>query len=390
MAAQLLSEVLAGVVGLGSVTLYLAAFFFPEVHRRHDFFWSGVGCFYALILWLDAGQITPTELVGHLASLSLMGWLGWQTLTLRRKRTPISLQTPYTQDSWPTFRREMTALALDALRQTPLRRWLPQPASETALERGIRVSALKDVGYEFVDSVEPPDTMAAPKRLSPPVVVEQGPTSQPKPTLDGVASPSAVTSETAKSSVAKSPVVKAPVTKSPVTKSPVAKPPDTKPPVTTQPSGKRSPVAVSSSSKAKGMTWGQRAQGLATWVQGLVQAKTSPKPKKPVIEIPPRPSSLAKRSPSPAPSAPGSTVLSQPRPSGNSPEPSDPADSVLDIPEPLEVSPSAPPPNSSRNSAPTDNRDAAPGEPTPSATPTPLAQSAPEESNWDDDDEDWV
>ena len=306
MAVPLLAWGLAGLVGLGSVILYLAAFFFPEVHRRHDFFWSGVGCFYALILWLDAGQVSPTELVGHVASISLMGWLGWQTLTLRRKRTPLAQQTPYTADSWPTFRREMTVLALDVLRQTPLRRWLPIPSPAPASVSTIRMSALKEVGYEFVDPVEGPEAPPTAKLLG-----------GPEKTM-----------------------VSAP-TSTPLSSS-------------TPPSSPRS-AAPKPQTLNKGMTLGQRVQGLATWVQDVVQAKNAPQPKKPVIEIPPRPSSLAKRSAGSAASTP--TV---PPPSAPPTQPTEAA----------EQSPSATvqPPTSAASS------------PSPS----------PEASNWDDDDGDWI
>lgn len=312
MAIQLLSGVLAGLVGLGSVTLYLAAFFFPEVHRRHDFFWSGVGCFYALILWLDASQITPTELVGHLASISLMGWLGWQTLTLRRKRTPVAQQTPYTADSWPTFRREMTALALDVLRQTPLRRWLPTPAAATVPMAGIRVSALKAVGYEFVDPVEGPEE---------------------PPTLKGVGTPGRTME----------PLV-SPLPRSPQTSQrPAATPPQ-------------------SAMAKKGMTWGQRSQGVVTWVQDFVRAKTAPKPTKTVIDIPPRPSSLAKRSASPQPSPP------QP----DSPNQAEDVDTTFAPTTSAKVPPEKPP------------LDRYPQD-------TQATQNTQATSNWDDEeDEDWI
>ena len=127
----MLAHLLAIVVGLGSVALYLAAFFFPEVHRKHDFFWSGVGCFYALILWVDANQLSATELLGHSAAIALVARFGWQTLALRRKRTPRDLQTPLTDQSWQTFGQEITALGLAWLRRTPLGRFLPQPAAKT-------------------------------------------------------------------------------------------------------------------------------------------------------------------------------------------------------------------------------------------------------------------
>lgn len=90
----MLAYVLALVVGLGSLAIYLAAFFFPEVHRKNDFIWSGVGLFYALVLWVFAPRITGGLLLGHVASVALLVWFGWQTLSLRRQLTPQIEQTP--------------------------------------------------------------------------------------------------------------------------------------------------------------------------------------------------------------------------------------------------------------------------------------------------------
>jgi hypothetical protein len=89
----MLAYVLALVVGLSSIALYMAAFFFPEVHRKHDFLWSGLGMFYALVLWVCAGRITGGVLLGQTASVALLGWLGWQTLVLRRQVAPVDQQT---------------------------------------------------------------------------------------------------------------------------------------------------------------------------------------------------------------------------------------------------------------------------------------------------------
>lgn len=89
----MLANVLALAVGLGSLALYLVAFFFPEVHRKNDFIWSGVGLFYALILWFCAGRITGAVLLGQMAGVALLGWFGWQTVTLRRQLTPALEQT---------------------------------------------------------------------------------------------------------------------------------------------------------------------------------------------------------------------------------------------------------------------------------------------------------
>lgn len=327
---EIASHLLAITLGAGSVALYLAAFFFPEVHRRHDFFWSGVGCFYALILWLDAGQISPTELVGHAASISLMGWLGWQTLVLRRKRTPLALQTPYTADSWPTFRREMTALALDALGQTPLRRWLPRSASDpTAPKPGIRISGLKEVGYEFVDSVESPEPTMVPKRSGVAEGVEVSPT--------------------------------LPQRSNPVVNRPADPPPQADPLRPPQATPMTPPIAMPIPGP-KAMTWGQRAQGLVAWGQDLLRAKTTPKPKKPVIEIPPRPSSLAKRSTADPqvdePSAPAPPREPSPVVSGATP---------MEEPAPRAI---------------------------PNGSPSPISAetSRAETSNWEDNgaDEDWI
>jgi Ycf66 protein N-terminus len=91
---KMLAYILAVLVGTGSVGLYIAAFFFPEIHRKHDFIWSGVGFFYALFLWIYARQETGGILVGQTASVMLLGWFAWQTLKLRRQLVPVNQQTP--------------------------------------------------------------------------------------------------------------------------------------------------------------------------------------------------------------------------------------------------------------------------------------------------------
>lgn len=93
----MLAYILALAVGLGSFSIYMAAFFFPEVHRKSDFTWSGVGLFYALILWACAGRITGALLLGQMAGVALLGWFAWETLTLRRQVTPVAQQTPIPQ-----------------------------------------------------------------------------------------------------------------------------------------------------------------------------------------------------------------------------------------------------------------------------------------------------
>jgi hypothetical protein len=90
----MLAHILAVLVGTGSLGLYIAAFFFPEIHRKQDFIWSGVGFFYALSLWIYARQIAGGVLVGETASVALLGWFVWQTLKLRRQLVPTNQQTP--------------------------------------------------------------------------------------------------------------------------------------------------------------------------------------------------------------------------------------------------------------------------------------------------------
>jgi len=90
----MLAYVLALVVGIGSLAIYLAAFLFPEIHRKNDFIWSGIGLFYALVLLVFAPIIMGGLLLGHLASVALLVWFGWQTLSLRRQLTPEAQRTP--------------------------------------------------------------------------------------------------------------------------------------------------------------------------------------------------------------------------------------------------------------------------------------------------------
>jgi Ycf66 protein N-terminus len=89
----MLAYILAVLVGTSSVGLYLWAFFFPEIHRKQDFIWSGVGLFYALFLWLYAHQVTGGILVGQTTSVALLGWFAWETFKLRRQLVPIDRST---------------------------------------------------------------------------------------------------------------------------------------------------------------------------------------------------------------------------------------------------------------------------------------------------------
>jgi hypothetical protein len=110
----MLANVLALVVGLGSLAIYLSAFFFPEIHRKNDFIWSGVGLFYALVLWVFAPRISGGLLLGHVASVALLVWFGWQTLSLRRQLTPLLQQTqvPSSEAVKTTLQQQANKLSL--------------------------------------------------------------------------------------------------------------------------------------------------------------------------------------------------------------------------------------------------------------------------------------
>jgi len=80
----MLTYIIAIAIALSSFTLFGIAFFSPDVHRQDDFLWSGVGLFYALVLWICAERITGAVLLGQTAAAILILSFGWQTLQLRR------------------------------------------------------------------------------------------------------------------------------------------------------------------------------------------------------------------------------------------------------------------------------------------------------------------
>jgi thiol:disulfide interchange protein len=90
----MLTYILSALVGTGSVALYLAAFVFPELYRPKDLLWSGLGLFYALVLWINGRELNGGLLLGQALSILLLGWFVWETLTLRRQVVPAADRTP--------------------------------------------------------------------------------------------------------------------------------------------------------------------------------------------------------------------------------------------------------------------------------------------------------
>jgi ABC-type transporter Mla subunit MlaD len=79
----MLTYLLASAIALASLGLYGISFLLPAFKREQDLIWSGVGLFYALVLWACAGQVRGGLLLGQMASVALIGWLGWQAFGAR-------------------------------------------------------------------------------------------------------------------------------------------------------------------------------------------------------------------------------------------------------------------------------------------------------------------
>lgn len=112
----MLTYLLALTIALGSFGLYMSAFFYPEIYRKGDLTLSGVGLFYALVLWICADRITGGVLLGQIASVSLIGWFGYQALTSRLGYTPSTaeLQSKFSE----AVNSESTAKVLEQGKRT--------------------------------------------------------------------------------------------------------------------------------------------------------------------------------------------------------------------------------------------------------------------------------
>ncbi|WP_293112057.1 Ycf66 family protein [Moorena sp. SIO4G3] len=289
----MLAYLLALVIALGSLVFYLAAFFLPEVHRKYDFIWSGVGLLYALVLWICAGRITGGVLIGQIAGVSLVGWLGWQTLTLRRALIPIDQQTPIPsqaefiakiqeilpieslkgllpkvtgfignllgkrQDSGRT-----PAVPADTTMASPTQETNPKTAqpSSAADEATTVASTTQEAVLETTDDtktldsaettppkIETPQPVPVAKEDSPPAQPEssQEPEQKPEAIAPEAIAPEAITPEAitpeAITPEAKAPEAKAPEAKAPEAKAPEAKAPEAKAPEAKAPEAKAPP-----------------------------------------------------------------------------------------------------------------------------------------------------
>ena len=96
----MLAYTLSVTAGLASLFFYLSAFFFPRLHRKDDFFWSALGLFYSLSLWIGVEKITGGILLGQLCILILVLSFGWQNFRLRNKVFNLEVQTNFAEFSF--------------------------------------------------------------------------------------------------------------------------------------------------------------------------------------------------------------------------------------------------------------------------------------------------
>jgi Ycf66 protein N-terminus len=170
----MLAYILAVLVGTGSVGLYISAFFFPEIHRKQDFIWSGVGFFYALVLWIYARQETGGILLGQTTSVALLGWLAWQTLTLRRQLVPVSQQTPIPSSTKLKEKLGVKPSAPKPAKPTaPVATITPEQPDPLPKKATIRPSVSQEVVPVENRQVKPVQQIAQPATPAPVVEVEE-------------------------------------------------------------------------------------------------------------------------------------------------------------------------------------------------------------------------
>ncbi|MEM9004877.1 MAG: Ycf66 family protein [Cyanobacteria bacterium P01_F01_bin.86] len=418
----MLAYVLAIVIAIGSFSFYMAAFFVPEIHRRQDFVWSGVGLFYAVVLWFCAGRITGAVLLGQIASVALLGWLGWQTLGLRRELTPETVRTPV---SWEDLQRWSQAaqqglvkyLQMSSLLAGAKAVWADIKTAIATMQNRIagpkgEVRSPSDIpplrrspAYEFETETGQGESV--------PAEFATVPTAPPPQTASPVATPptEAVTQVSESTPPASEP--EAP-TVSPILEVTLEQTPEmvsdtaasaqvetsattavTEPPPNTQDTTATSvpPKAIPSNTPKSSSTTPNRVVILRDWFGELLQGFRKPKPQRTVIEIPPREPSIP-RSPDAAakpqkPKTPSKRAVidipprppSIPRPPKPSqtdppPKPDTPDTNWVDVGD--DDQNWATQPSSSTPPAPQDQ----------SSTATETLQDAPTEpeTNWPDDD----
>ncbi|MEO0887203.1 MAG: Ycf66 family protein [Cyanobacteria bacterium J06648_10] len=344
------AHVLAVLVGISSFLFYIAAFFYPEVHRSLDWVWSTLGLLYAVVLWFCAGQMTGVVLLGQVVAIALLIALGWQTLSIRREKTPVYQQTPVTLT--PELVSEWTKSKINQLRIAPETTPRPLPPQNrslnaTAAERFRPVTDPRRrpvYDYEFVedglldaradvmsDTDAPTDVNADPGLVPPSVEAEvlsavvpektqseneaddpSPQASEPKTSEPKTSEPKTSEPKTADELLTDSPVViETPKAETPEAETPKPETPLTQPvhpadstpgptptdafstktdAIKTEPVGEKTEAARESAREAAREKPSLLAVPviLLGWVKDVVSSLTRPKPSKPVIDIPRR------------------------------------------------------------------------------------------------------
>jgi Ycf66 protein N-terminus len=173
----MLNHLLAGIVALGSLVLFLSGFFFPEVQRKPDLAWSGVALLYALLLFAEGDRTSGGAVLGHMASVSLILWFGWQTLQQRRQFAPVEDQTavPDSMEALTPFVKEGWGRIMVAYGEAS--RWIQEQLGKD--DAGIAPEALTQQSQDWDDTStdsEPDDLAVAvapePTLESPPPEVD--------------------------------------------------------------------------------------------------------------------------------------------------------------------------------------------------------------------------
>lgn len=341
---------LAIAVVLGSLTFYGAAFFHPEVHRKSDFVWSGVGLFYGLVLWFTADRATGTVLLGETASVTLLGWLGWQTWSLRQARsaeaarhatTPVSFNAARQAASSPSVPAAPPATAsASGVAPEPSNPEPSRPPKAVVRPQLRRPRVYWDLDYEFVedrslelslpqafapepesallDQLEPEvpedEHLEHPAESIPIEPIDRNPTETDAsvtpsgleatadqadtppivdaeaelPEVDTPPQPASLAAEEAAVVTPAPQPLPNPEPPSPVLAkvSPGSPPPDAEPPIPSTPAIAPRPAEKSGSS------WLTKAVIIKDWAIEVIGSLTKPKPTQPMIELPPRPRSI--------------------------------------------------------------------------------------------------
>ena len=112
----MLAYILGLVVGTSSLLILVKAVLAKDPRKeanlfQTDIFWSGVGLFYGLALWVCAERITGALLLGQIASVCLIGWLVVQVQEMRLAADGIS-RAPNSNFITDLFRKPATELTL--------------------------------------------------------------------------------------------------------------------------------------------------------------------------------------------------------------------------------------------------------------------------------------